>query len=98
MAELWRRAPTGSGASSSANDARALIAKAQLAHDEGEDSSMVIEKRRRGSVAAMSETEVSENDASPAAAAGLMERRRMKAEEVKKQKKNLRLAKICWCP
>ncbi|KAK0553961.1 hypothetical protein OC861_003820 [Tilletia horrida] len=90
MAELWRRAGTSSGASSSANDARALIAKAQLAHDEGDDAGMHIEKRRRGSVAAMSETEVSENDASPAAAAGLMERRRLKAEEAKKQKKERR--------
>ncbi|CAD6927614.1 unnamed protein product [Tilletia controversa] len=74
MSELWRRAPASSVASSSANDARAQIAKSQLAHDEA-DQTLVLGKRR-GSVAAMSETEVSETDATP----GLMERRRQKAE------------------
>ncbi|KAE8212335.1 hypothetical protein CF327_g4017 [Tilletia walkeri] len=74
MSELWRRAPPTSVASSSANDARALIAKAQMAHDEADDT--VVMGKRRGSVAAMSETEVSETDATP----GLMDRRRQKAE------------------
>ncbi|KAK0547466.1 hypothetical protein OC844_007147 [Tilletia horrida] len=80
MAELWRRAGGASGSGSSANDARALIAKAQLAHDEA--GGRAVMSKRRGSVAAMSETEVSETEAVPG---GLMERRRQKTEQARRR-------------